>query len=99
MEKFVKENQDLEETTTGYLPNVQKLQIDWRQKAQENVQEIQGLTKLNWDYYSAYLVKPHSLWMTLKCIINSTEKMVPDLADFVFLAQLKSEVSQPTLLK
>ena len=46
-----------------------------------------------------YLVKPHSQWMTLKCIINSAEKMVPALADSVFIAQLKSEISQPTLLK
>jgi len=37
--------------------------------------------------------------MTLKCIINSAEKMVPTLADSVFAGQLKSEVSRPTLLK
>ena len=45
------------------------------------------------------LVKPHSQWMTVKCIINAAEKVVPVLIDSVFSAQLKAEVSQPTLLK
>ena len=46
-----------------------------------------------------YLVKPHSQCMTLKCIINSAEKMAPALGDSVFTGQLKSKVGQPTLLK
>jgi len=86
-------------TTLGYLPNLQQLKTDWKQKAQEKAEAIQGLTKLNWDYYWAYLVKPHSQWMTLKCIINSVENMAPALVDSVFSTQLKSEVGQPTLLK
>ena len=36
------------------------IETDWRQKAQEKAEAIQRLTKLNWDYYWAYLVKPHS---------------------------------------
>ena len=76
-----------------------KLQADWKQRAQEKAKAIQGLSKLNWDYYWAYLVKPHSQWMTLKCIINLAEKMAPSLVDSVFLAQLKSEVGQPNFLK
>ena len=35
------------ETTPGYLPNVQQLQTNWKQKAQEKAETIQGLTKLN----------------------------------------------------
>ena len=77
----------------------QQLQTGWIQKAQEMAESIKILTKLNWDSYWAYLVKPHSQCMTLKCIINSVEKMVPALADSVFAGQLKSEVGQPTLLK
>ena len=68
-------------------------------KCQRKAESIQRLTKLNWDSYWAYLVKPHSQWTTLKCIINSAEKMAPALADIVFTTQLKSEVSQLTLLK
>ena len=37
--------------------------------------------------------------MTLKYIIDFVEKMVPALANFVFLAQLKVKDSQSTLLK
>ena len=77
----------------------QQLQTGWRQKAQEKVESVKRLTKLNWDSYQAYLVKPHSQCVTLKCIINSTEKMVPALADVAFAGQLKSEVGQTTLLK
>ncbi|MDW3502867.1 hypothetical protein NQ272_27320, partial [Escherichia coli] len=62
---------------------VQQLQRGWRQKAQEKAESIKKLTNLNWDSYWAYLVKPHSQCMTLKCIINSTEKMAPTLADVV----------------
>ena len=87
------------ETTPGYLPNVQHLQTSWRQKAQEKAEPIQRLTKLNWDSYWAYLVKPHSQCMTLKGVINSTKKMAPTLIDSIFARQLKSEVGQPTLLK
>jgi len=62
------------------------IQTDWKQRAQEKAQAIQGLTKLKWDYYWAYLIKPHSQWITVKCIINSAEKMVPSFVDFVFSA-------------
>jgi len=36
--------------------------------------------------------------MTLKYITNFAEKMVPALANSIFLAQLKAKDSQPTLL-
>jgi len=72
---------------------------EWKQKAKEKAEVIQGLTKLNWDYYWAYLVKPHSQWMTLECINNLAKNMAPTLVDSVFSAQLKAEVSQLTLLK
>ena len=75
------------------------LETNWKRRAQEKAEAIQGLTKLNWDYYWAYLVKPHSQWMTVKCIINSAEKMASALIDSVFSAQLKAEVNQLTLLK
>ena len=59
--------------------------------------QSKGLSKLNWDYYWAYVVKPHSQWMTLEYIIDFAEKMVPTLTISVFLAQPKAEDSQPTL--
>ena len=37
--------------------------------------------------------------MTLKCIINSAEKMALALTDSFFARQLKSEVRQQTLIK
>ena len=91
-ENLHKENL-ISETTPGYLPKAQQLQTGWRQKAQEKAESIKRLTKLNWDSYWAYLVKPHSQCMTLKCIINSAEKMAQALADSVFIGQLKSKVS------
>ena len=87
------------ETTLGYLPNKQRLEAEWRQKPQEKGKEIQALNRLNWECYWAYLVKPHSQWMTVKCIVNVAEKVVPALIDSIFSAQLKAKVGQPTLLK
>ena len=74
-------------------------QAECKQKAQEKEKTVQALDRLNWECYWAYLVKPHSQQMTVKCIINAAEKVVPALIDSVFSAQLKAEVSQPTLLK
>ena len=56
-ENLHKENL-IPETTPGYLPQTQQLQIEWKQKAQDKAESIKGLTKLNWDSYWAYLVKP-----------------------------------------
>lgn len=87
------------ETTPGYLPNKLQLEESWKQKAREKEKEIQVLERLNWECYWTYLVKLHSQWMTVKCIVNTAEKVVPAFIDSVFLAQLKAEVSQLTLLK
>ena len=48
------------ETVPGYLPQANQLQTEWRQKAEERAKSIQGLTRLNWNSYWTYLVKPHS---------------------------------------
>ncbi len=41
---------------------------------------------------------PHSHWMTLKYIINFTERIMPALVDSVYLTQPKTEDSQSTPL-
>ena len=89
----------ISEIIPGHLPQAQQLQTEWRKKADEKEKSIQELTRLNWDSYWTYLVKPHSQCSALSCIINSTEKIVPALADVVFRGKLKSEVGQPVLLK
>ena len=89
----------ISEIILGHLPQAQQLQTEWRQKVDEKAKSIQGLTRLNWDSYWTYLVKPHSQCSALNCIINSAEKIAPTLADSVFSGQLKSEVGQPPLLK
>ena len=73
------------------------IETNWKKK--DKAEAIRGLTKLKWDYYQAYMVKPHSHWMTLKYIINFAEKIVLALADSVCLTQPKMEDSQPTLLR
>lgn len=87
------------ETTLGYLLNKQRLESEWRQKAEEKQKELQALNRLNWESYWTHLVKPHSQCMTEKCIENVAEKVVPALMDSVFSAKIKAEVSQLTLLK
>ena len=87
------------ETTPGYLPNKLQLETEWRQKVQVKGKATQALARLNWECYWTYLVKPHSQWMTVKCITNTSEKVAPALVDAVFAAQLSAKISQPTLLK
>lgn len=73
------------------------IETNWKQKAKAKA--IRGLTKLKCNHYQAYMVKPHSHWMTLKYIINFAEKIVPALPDSLFLTQPKTKESQPTLLR
>ena len=87
------------ETTPRYLPNKSRIEAEWKEKVEEKGKAIQALNRLNWECYWAYLVKPHSQWMTVKCITNLAEKVVPALIDSVFAAHLSAEVGQPTLLK
>ncbi len=87
------------ETTPGYLPIASQLEAEWKQKAQANGETIWALSRLNWESYWTYLVKPHSQCMTVRCIMNAVEKVAPALMDAVFTAQLSTEVGQPTLLK
>ena len=87
------------ETTPGFLPNEKQLELQWKQAAEERAEVIRQVTRLNWEAYWQYLVKPHNQFMTLKHIIVSVEKMVPTLINVVFTRQLKAKVSQPTLLR
>jgi len=89
----------ISETALRFLQKAQQLQTSWRQKYEEREESIKKLTKLNWDTYWQYLVKPHSQCMTLKCLINSAEKIAPVFVDSNFVGKLKLEVGQPTLLK
>ena len=82
------------ETTPRYLPNAQQLEADWKQRAQEKAKVIQRLSKLNWDCYWTYLVKRHSQWITVKCIINVSEKNCASSHRFCFLSPVESG-SQP----
>ena len=41
----------ISETVPGYLPQVNQLQAEWRQKAEEREKSIQRLIRLNWDSY------------------------------------------------
>lgn len=87
------------ETTPGFLPNAEQLQAIWKQGAKERAEAIRRVTRLNWETYWQYLVKLHNQWMTLRCLITFTEKMVPTLTNVVFVGKLKAEVGQPTPLK
>lgn len=87
------------DTTPAFLPNAKQLELRWKHVAEERAEAIKKVTKLNWEAYWQYLVKPHSQWMTLKCVIVSIKKMVPTLINAMFTGQLKVEVGQPTFLK
>ena len=75
------------------------IETNWNKKTKGKEEAIQGLTKLKWDYYQKYMVKPHSHWMTLKYIIDFADKIVPALANSICLTQPKAEDSQPTIIR
>ena len=53
------------------------------------------LKKLDWDKYWKYLVKPHSQWLMLCCLTDTSSYMMHPLLDVVFTGQLHIRLGQP----
>jgi len=87
------------EYVPGFLQNFKQLKQQWRQATREKEEAIRKMTRLNWEAYWQYLVKPYSQWMTLQCLTSSTQKMVPALTNAVFTGQFKFVISRPTQVK
>ena len=65
------------------------IETNWKQKTEGKAEAVQGLRKFKWDFYPVYMVMSHSHWMTLKYIINFTEKIMPALVHSVCLNSTK----------
>ena len=58
-------------------------------------EQLKKLESLNWDTYWFYLVKPHSQQMTIKCLADAIDCMMPKLSDAVYTGQLHARMSHP----
>ena len=89
----------ISQCTPGKLLSAKTLEQSCYQELEKNGRLIAGINSLTWDTYWLFLVKPYSQWMTLRCSITSTQKMVPALTYAIFDGQLKSTIDQPMQLK
>ncbi len=101
LRKIVRKGRSLVAQSPASPENCKKsaIEVNWKHKIEGKAEAVQGLTKLKWDFYQAYMVMIHIHWMILKHIINFTEKIMPTLADSICLTQPKAKDSQPTLLR
>lgn len=79
----------------GKLPKVKLLEQKWKQELTQREKFIGGIPSLTWEMFWFFLVKPHSQQMTMKCLMDAINCMVPELADATYTAQLHSRMSHP----
>lgn len=68
-------------------------------KAEIQREEIAKLTKINWESYWKYVIKPHNQIMTLNCSLHLTQRMLPPLTNAIFVGQLRTHFGVPPQLK
>jgi len=74
-----------------YVLNYSKFLQDLAIK-EEELNRVQSLT---WDAYWSFFIKPHSHYMTIKCLAYAVDRMVPKLSDATYTGQLHSRMSHP----
>jgi len=77
------------------LPKAKVLEKQLKQDLNTKEKKIKKLKSLNWDANWFYLVKPHIQQMTIKCLADALECMMPELSDAVYTDQLHARVSYP----
>jgi len=66
------------------LPDLKDLDKNWKEKMKIQREAITKLSKIDWEAYWQFLVKPHSQIMTLTCSVNSMQRMLPPLTNSIF---------------
>ena len=71
----------------------------WKEVSKVKEDHIMKIEKLDWVKYWRYLVKPHSQWLMLHCLIDTSSYMLPPLSDAIFTGQMRIRLGQPPKVK
>jgi len=89
----------IHECPPGSLPDIRALETHWQETFKAREEAIKQLTKLDWEVYWRYLVKPHSQWLMLHCLADSSMHTLPTLLDAMCTRQLCMRIGQPPEVK
>jgi len=70
------------------LPKEKMLENQWKQDLGTKDEQISRVQSLTWDAYWSFLIKPHGQQMTIKCLADIVDFMVPELSDAMYMGQL-----------
>ena len=85
----------ISDCSLGKLPKAKVLENQWKRDLATKDEQFSRVHNLTWDAYWSLLVKPHSQQMTIKCLANVVDRMVPELSDAMYMGQLHSRMSRP----
>lgn len=84
---------------TGSCLDIKILERQWEETSKSREEAIKQLTKLDWEVYWKYLVKPHNQWLMLHYFPDSSTHMLPALSDAMYTGQLCMRTGQPPKVK
>lgn len=85
----------IQEFPPGSLLDIRVLERQWRETSKAREGAIKQLTKIDWEVYWRYLVKPHNQWLMLCFLVDSSTHMLPTLSDAVYTGKLHMRKGQP----
>ena len=68
----------------GKLPKVKETDSKWKQELVNKNQQISKLQGISWDIMWAYLIKPQSQQMEIKCLSNAISCIIPEFSDATY---------------
>jgi len=79
----------------GNLPKAKVLEKQWKQDLDTKEEQLNRVQSLNWDAHWSFVVKPYSQQITIKCLVDAVDCMMPELSDATYTGQLHSRMSHP----
>lgn len=68
------------------FPNVKLLTNTWQESSKKKAKGIKALSKIDLEFHWNFLVKPHSHWLMLRCLVNTTSHLLLTLKNALFTA-------------
>jgi len=66
------------------LPKAKVLEKQWKRDLNIREEQLKKLKSLNWDTHWFYLFKLHSEKVTIKCLADAADCMIPKFSDAVY---------------
>lgn len=81
------------------LLDVKFLTRTWQESSKNKAHGIKALSKIDLEFHWNFLVKPHSQWLVLRCLANTTSHLLPTLNNALFTSGMCIIPQHPPKLK